>query len=387
MAQALITGEVLRWARIRAGVSVESVAEKLNVPSGDISAWEESRSLPSFAKARDVAKFLKIPFGYLFLEKPPAESIEIPDLRRLGGEPFGQFSPDFREVYLDALAKQGWYREYLIQQGAENLPFVGSKRLGDDPTVVADEMRTALGVTRDWRQQTAGWDGMLRGLVAKAEAAGVLVLRNSVVRNNTRRPLSVKEFRGFALCDRIAPLVFINSADAPAAQIFSLAHELVHIWLDVSAISDFHVSRTLEGYAPLEIYCNKVAAEFLVPRREFEDYWRSDLSLHDNAASLSREFRVSKLVIVRRALDLGRISPRDYDRFYELVEGERTEAPREKKKAGGDFYALVRARNSPTFARAVVTEALEGRLLFRDAGEMLSIKPGKIKELAKYLGG
>jgi len=386
MVQALITGEVLRWARIRAGASVDAVAEKLKVPHAEVEAWEEDRSMPSFSMAREVAKYLRVPFGYLYLDRPPAETIAIPDMRRIGGESAEQFGPDFYQVYQDAIAKQNWYREYLLLQGSRALPFVGSRKMNDDPTIVAADMRSTLDVTTEWRRRCANWDAMFRGLVGKTEEAGVLVLRNSIVGNNTHRPLSVEEFRGFALSDPIAPLIFINSADATAAQIFSLAHELAHIWLNVSAISNFGLNRTPEGYDPLEVFCNRVAAEFLVARAEFLDRWRPHLALDENADALSREFRVSTLVIARRALDLGRITREEYLRFYKRAIELPGLSPEKKAKTGGpDFYKVAPIRNSPTFAKAVLTEALEGRLLLRDAGQLLSVKPAKLKELAKAL--
>jgi Zn-dependent peptidase ImmA (M78 family) len=309
-------------------------------------------------------------------------------LRRIGGEPVGQLGPNFTHVYQDAIAKQNWYREYLIHQGFEALPFVGSRTIHDDPAAVASDMRRTLDVTTEWRRECSNWEAMFRGLVAKTEKAGVLVPRNSIVGNNTHRPLSVREFRGFALSDPIAPLIFINSADATAAQIFSLAHELAHIWLNISAISNFGLNQTPEGYDPLEVFCNRVAAELLVARNEFLENWKADLPLDQNADVLSREFRVSTLVIARRALDLGRIAREEYFRFYERAAEAREQIPEKKGKGGGpDFYTLARIRNSATFARAVLTEALEGRLLLRDAGQLLSVKPAKLKELAKELGG
>ena len=374
---------------MRAGASLDAVADKLKVSPEDVVAWEEQRSLPSFAKARDAAKYLRVPFGYLFLDKPPRETIAIPDLRRVGGEPLEQLGPDFTQVYQDAIAKQNWYREYLAQQGAAELPFVGSRTINDDAAAVAADMRRTLGVTAEWRRACANWEAMYRELVAKTERTGVLVLRNSIVGNNTRRPLSVQEFRGFALSDKLAPLIFINSADATAAQIFSLSHELAHIWLNVSAISNFGLNRTAEGYDALEVFCNRTAEEFLVARDEFRARWRADLSLDQNADALSREFRVSPLVIARRALDLGRIARDQYLRFYEHASAAREQAPERKEKRGGgpDFYTLARVRNSATFAKAVLTEAFEGRMLLRDAGQLLSVRPAKLKELAKELEG
>lgn len=388
MVQALVTGSVLRWARLRAGASVEAVAEKLKVESQDVQSWEDDKDLPTFAKARDLAAYLKVPFGYLFLDGPPEEAVDIPDLRRIGDETVETLGPDFFAVYQDALAKQDWYRDYLLRQEAQPLPFVGRFNHLHPASVVAEDIRDTLEFTSEWRRTVSDWAAMFRGLVSKAEAAGIIILRNSIVGNNTHRPLSVRQFRGFALSDFLAPVVFINTADAPPAQIFSLVHELAHIWLNSSAVSNYGLDTPQTGYDPVEVFCNKVAAEVLVSRAEFERSWSDSRSLDQNAHLLSREFKVSTLVIVRRAYDLGKITRGDYLSFYQTAAAEREAAePTPKKKGGPDFYTLARIRNSPTFARAVLNEAFEGRLLLRDAGRLLSVKPAKLRDLSKELGG
>lgn len=389
MVHALVTGEVLRWARQRAGASLEAVAEKLNVTPDTVAEWEDDTSLPSFAKARELAKFLRVPIGYLFLDRPPQETLAIPDLRRLGDDTARDLGADFFAVYQDARAKQGWYHEYLLQTGAAPLAFVGRFTREDSPAAVAADIREVLGLTAEWRRAAADWAAMFRAFVQKTEDAGILVLRNSLVGNNTHRRLSVNEFRGFALSDNYAPLVFINTADAAAAQIFSLAHELAHIWIDASAVSNFGIGSTDDGYDPIEVFCNRVAAELLVARDEFQQRWDPQRSLAENADTLSRDFRVSTLVIARRALDLGRITRAQYQAFAraaaEAFEA-REPADEGRQQGGPNFYVMAKLRNSPTFARAVLREAFEGRLLLRDAGLLLSVKPSKLRDLAKELG-
>ena len=139
-------------------------------------------------------------------------------------------------------------------------------------------------------------------------------MRSGIVGNNTHRQLSVDEFRGFALSDPYAPLVFINSRDSKGAQMFTLAHELVHIWLGVSGVSNLEAT-----YAPnhrIERFCNRVAAEVLVPAIELRTEWPTARTQSRPLASLAQRFKVSSLVLLRRLRDLRFISEAQFERQY-----------------------------------------------------------------------
>jgi Zn-dependent peptidase ImmA (M78 family) len=218
-----------------------------------------------------------------------------------------------------------------------------------------------------------------RALIEAAERAGVLVMRSGMVGNNTHRKLDVSEFRGFAISDPVVPVVFINSSDAPAARLFTLLHELAHIWLGSSGISNLAPGNSRRE----EVLCNAVAGEFLAPRELFLQLWAaSPGELHEKVIALARRFHVSRLVVLRRALDLNLIGRATYDEHY-LAE---LAAFRAQEGGGGNFYRNAAAKNSLRFSQAVVTEALSGRLLLRDAGRLLGVQPSKIRELAQEIG-
>ncbi|HMM61712.1 MAG TPA: ImmA/IrrE family metallo-endopeptidase, partial [Candidatus Rifleibacterium sp.] len=88
------------------------------------------------------------------------------------------------------------------------------------------------------RGEAANWESFFNILVERSEQAGIIILRSGKVGNNTHRTLDVKEFRGFVIYDELAPFIFINGADAKAAQIFTLVHELAHVWLGASGVSN-----------------------------------------------------------------------------------------------------------------------------------------------------
>ena len=302
--EAFITPAVIRWARERNQWSPHELADKVSVKEEVLNAWEQGDLRPSFSKAKVLAKKLRIPFGYLFLSTPPSDDLPLPDLRTVAGEPVQTPSPDFLDLLNDVMAKQQWYREYLEDEEAEPVPFIGRFTTTDEPQKIAEDMKLTLGMNNGLRSQSNSWTDFLTNFMHRAEDIGVLVMRSSVVENNNYRKLSVSEFRGFAISDRLAPLVFINGQDAKAAQIFTLAHELAHLWVGTSGVSNPDYRRaTTQQMAETEQVCNSAAAETLVPASDFLGRWRTGRPVELNLQSLAEHYRVSSLVVSPTGFD------------------------------------------------------------------------------------
>lgn len=375
-AQAFINPQILRWARERAGLNVGEAAQAAKVKPEQLQEWEGAKSRPTFRQAQTLALALHTPFGYLFLSEPPPETLSLPDLRTLAGAELPRPSVNLLETVRIALQRQAWYLEYQREHGQTQLGFVGRFELNANPQQVAADIRQVLGVAIEQGQRT--WDVYFKAIVDAAEEVGVLVMRSGIVGNNTHRKLDVGEFRGFAISNALAPVVFINSADAPAARLFTLVHELAHLWFGSSGISNIAPGSTRRE----EVACNAVAGEFLAPRTQFLTYWESGAAdLAQRVSELARRFHVSTMVIMRRALDLGLISQAAYSEHYRNT----LDAFKAQEGGGGNFYRSAGAKNSPRFANAVIAEALSGRLLLRDAGRLLGVQPSKIQEFAGHL--
>ncbi|AKS06538.1 XRE family transcriptional regulator [Pseudomonas trivialis] len=366
---AFINPEILSWSRQRAGLSEAQVAKGLSVKLERVKEWEGGLSFPTFNQSQKWAAVVHVPFGFLFLKAPPQEHLPLPDLRTVGGVFPEKPSLNLIDTVRDVLRKQDWYLDYLQDQERSQLPFVGSFSLRSPVKDVVADIRHVLGVTDDFARMS--YDDYFRALISGAEDAGILVMRSGVALGNTHRKLDVSEFRGFAISNALAPVVFINSADAPTARLFTLMHELAHIWIGSTGVSDgsSHSARQEEAF------CNAVAGEFLAPELIFRAHWGSDVHWEENLAPLVGRFRVSTLVIARRARDLGYISSDQYGAYYRRILQEY----RDKDGSGGDYYRTAAIRNSTRLSKAVLAEAQSGRILLRDAGKLLGVQPAKLK--------
>ena len=368
--EALVTPKLITWARARAGLTLEEAAKKLGIRSARLQAWEHGEDRPNFRQVDNIAHKLNIPFGYLYLSEPPVEDLPLPDFRTIAGAPPLKPSPEFLDVLDDALRKQQWCHEHLASQEYEPIKFIGKFSPDSSIDEVAADIRDTLGIDNDLRERVRSWEQFLTELIRSAESQGVLVLRSSVVGSNTHRKLNVSEFRGFTITDPLAPLIFINSRDAKAAQTFTLVHELAHLWTGQSGVSNpDYTSRSNAQRNEIERHADRVAAETLVPKNDFLIGWNDSFSLDRNLNRLASKYKVSAFVILRSAFDNQKIGQDAYlNKFRELLSNQRS-----AKDKGGNFYANIGARNSPTFTVAVVAAAAEGSLSYREAASLLNV--------------
>ncbi|MBM3748674.1 MAG: ImmA/IrrE family metallo-endopeptidase [Acidobacteria bacterium] len=378
MVRVTLNPGVLRWARERAGRTAPNLAR--TCPK--LERWERGDERPTLKQVERFAKAVHVPVGYLFLPEPPVESVPIPDFRTVGNVHVGRPSPDLLDTIYVCQQRQEWYRDFARSVGEEARRFVGSARVADDVESTAAVIRDALRFDLDERRQMPTWTEALRRFIGQADALGILVMCSGVVLNNNRRRLDPEEFRGFAMADGLAPLIFINGADTTAAQMFTLAHELAHMWIGQSAISDAQAASVPEH--ALEGWCNRVAAELLAPLAVLRAEYQESAELWGEVARLARRFKVSTLVVLRRIHDAGALTSRQFGEAYEMELRRLRALP---QGGGGDFYLTQAARVSKRFARALVVSTLEGQTLHRDAFRMLGIsKTATFHELGRSLG-
>ena len=372
MLRAEVSPNLFRWARDRAGIPLAALTLRFS----KLAEWESGASKPTLKQLEALARATLTPVGYFFLPEPPVERLPLPDFRTVRDTPLSRPSPNLLAMVYACQERQSWYREFAATAGVEPCPFVGSVTTSSPVVEVAERMRKTLNFDMDRRNDSPTWTEALRDFIGQAEAAGVLVMCSGVVLNNNGRPLDPDEFRGFTIADALAPLVFINGADTKAAQTFTLAHELAHLWIGQSGVTDATIRQAPSRQT--ERWCNQVAAEFLVPLAVLRTDYQKSNQLDREVSRLSRRFKVSSLVILRRVHDAGFISK---PVFAEAFDAELDRLRERAKGSGGNFYLTQAVRASKRFTRALLASTLEGQTLYRDAMRLLGVS--KVETLHK----
>lgn len=356
-----IKPQILRWAMDRANKTVDDLIKALpKLPD-----WLDEKSQPTVKQLETFSKKVYLPFGYLFLQEPPKEKIPFPYFRQGKKMVNNQVSINVFDTILSMKQRQQWLSEYLKEEGQKPLPFVGRYDIKATVEEIVNNIRTTLKLPVGWAKEYKTYADAVRKLIDQTEEAGVIVVVNGIVGNNTRRRIDAEECRGFVLVNDYAPFLFINNTDAEAGKMFTLIHELAHVWLGKSA--GFDNNKMLPADDPVEELCDKVAAEFLVPEIDFEKAW---LGSHDFNV-LARIFKVSSLVIARRAFDLGKITKSAFFSWYNNWLREWQE--RKADAGGGDFYNNQPNRVSRRFAALVERAVRSEQLSYRDAYRMTGL--------------
>ena len=369
-----INPELYQWARERGEISLQQLVHRFP----KYADWENGITHPTMKQLQDFAKFTHAPFGYLFLKNPPEEPAPIPDFRAVGGASINNFSVNLLDTIYLCQRRQNWYIDYAEAEDHNRLDYVGSANTEFDVSSVARQIRNRLCFNLGKRASLKSWTEALQYFITMSETIGVLVMVSAVVGNDMKRKLDPSEFSGFALVDDKAPLIFINGADTRATQMFTLAYELAHVWLNESGVSN--VRANILRVSKAEKWCSLVAAELLVPLSDFRKYYDRNEDIPTALKRLAHRYKVSSLVIVRRIYDAGGLNHMEFQSVY------KAELDRHKSiiRIRGDenFCNTGMMRAGKRFCHAIVADTISGETTFKEASRLLGIK--KLKTFDKY---
>ena len=388
---ALVTPSVMKWAREQAGFDIPTAAQRIGRPEADIQAWESDTITvqPSLAQARKAAEVYRRALAVFYLPEPPKGCQVIRDFRHLPDVSLQVFSPELMQVIHLLEYRQEWLREWRIEEGEKKIDFIGSLAINMAPEKVAGEMRNKLGVDFKEHFKCRTREDTLLLWIRYAEALGINICRQG--------DIACEEARGFVLTDEYAPFVYINSSDAKVAQLFTLIHELVHLWLNLPGISNLEgIGRTGKTENDrIEIFCNKVASLVLLDDKLFLEKWvktNKNDTLEKRIAVVANIVKVSDEVVARRLLDKSIITIDKYvdlrrqfrERWLQLKKDVKIK--RQDSKGFPSPHLMAVLGNGRLFTTAVLDSYSGGFLASTTAASLLNAKVNNFQKLSVYAG-
>lgn len=387
--KAYITPDVLKWARESARISEETAASKVSVPINRLQEWEAGTDQPTIRQAQYLAKVYKRPFSLFFLPKIPRDFQPLQDFRKAGAKPLST-APVF--IIREIQQKQAWISDVKREDGEKKLQFVGKYSIGDSPLTVAKDMLSTLNLNPPNYETSSP----IREWIEAAESNGIFVSRTSFI--HTRLKIDSEEMQGFAIADPYAPFVFVNSDDWDAPQLFTLVHELAHIWIAETGISNEIKPSQYDGERlnSVELFCNEVAANALMPQHVMLNLISTTFSDSNEIFRAAKKMGISSFAFLVRSLNLNLISPIAYQKLkraadveYKVFlerEIERKARQKEKQKQGGPNYFLLQLnRNSRLFTQTVLDAFHGGRIEPTYASSLLNVQVNKFQKLEAQL--
>jgi len=379
---ALLTPEVLKWAREKAGYDIETAAGIIGRDPNELIKWENGEARPTIPQARVISKKYKRPLAVFYLPEPPPKDFDIlKDFRRLPDSVSSAYSPELSFLIRDLLFQQEWVVEFKIAiEEDEELDFIGSANTDMPSSELARQIRKRLNISPQEQIRCRSQNEALRLWIDRVERAGIFVCR--------RRDVESEEARGVLLSNPIAPFIFINSNDSETAQLFTLAHELAHLWIDEPGLSNLRGIEERPADFPVEVYCNKVAGKLLVDTDAFQKqmltYERYLSSVSDLIKGVAASFKVSREVIARRLLDNDRISLDDYRKLRRKYQKEYMQQRGARTTGRGNYYWSNIVQNGYAFTKTVLSAYFGKVLSGRDASDLLKVKVNNLRKLAEH---
>jgi Zn-dependent peptidase ImmA (M78 family)/transcriptional regulator with XRE-family HTH domain len=388
----LVNPEILRWARVTAGLTLEEASQRLSIseargisPVSRLSALERGETEPSRPILLKMAKQYRRPLIVFYMENPPRKADRGQDFRILPDS-----ISDVTSGMVDALIRDVKVRQSIIKAAIEDeddfepIKFVGCMRISDGVEAVVRTIIkiSSIDITK-FRSQPSSEDAF-KYLRNQVENTGVFVLLIGDLGSH-HTAFDIEVFRGFALSDAIAPFIIINDKDSKAAWSFTLLHELAHILLGHTGISN--TNSELE----IEQFCNRVASDILLPEVDLRNIHFTDLSDFEDRKTIISDYahtlNLSSSMVAYKLYLLGKIDRpiwvqlnREYRKLWLETRQEKREL-RRGKEGGPSYYVLRRHRLGEHLITLVHQMVLGGTLTTMKASKVLGVTPKNIQSL------
>lgn len=374
---------VLRYYINQSYCQVEELSRRSQL--GKLTDWLSGQLNPTYKQLVTLAKALRIPVGYLVLDEPIDDTPDLVEYRTIDSKYQDDFvSRDLIETIQIAEKQQEFMSDYRKEISWEPLTYVGSCDIDTDFSSMVLQARRLLRIEEKWQGQLNS-QKPFKFFRERLNEIGVLVFSNSQVGLNTRRPLDIEEFRAFVILDDYAPYIFINSQDSINGQLYSLLHEFAHILLGQNEIQS--LGERYNDVSELERLCNQFTAELLVPLKLFLISWESNLdqSVIEKISELATQFKVSRMVIARRALDQNLIQMSVYDEIATRTKEDYLKYKEERNKTDGrgNFWNLLFYRLDNNLINSAFYAYQQGDIRYSDVADLLNVSVSTLSTLEK----
>ena len=379
---------VIQSAVIKSGRSFEEVKKRFS----SYDKWINNELNPTYNQLVDLSKFLRIPFGFLLVKTPVNEELPLLEFRTIDTEAIQTPSRELIDTIYDMERKQEWLRDNMIEDGNDPLDFVGIFKKNITYMQAADRIRSVFNLNKNWYKKTNSKKSTFNYLRDLFSQYGIVVMQNGIALNNTHRPLDLEEFRAFTLVDDYAPLIFLNNLDSNNGKTFSLLHEVAHIFFGIDSLYNDDFKKRNKYNSSIETICNKIAGELIAPKDLFINYWTATYEHEENVnekiRNIANEFKVSKIVVARKALDQNYISEKQYDEVAALVRNEfQLNHKRKKLQKGGNSVNNALSRLDENFIRTLITNTEFGETQYNEAYRLAGVSRGVFEDLSERLKG
>lgn len=361
-----IKKEIYQWAIRESQKDFGEILDRFE----SIEDWILQKSAPTFRQVQDLANFLKVPFGYMFLDNPPQRNVIESEFRTINNK-IPNMSKNLQDTIYNMSRKQDWISEYRRDKGWDKIvPKYFDHFNKEDKVSFSKEAKKFIKLDEFWYKDIKETREAYNYLRQRMENEGIVVMQNGIVGSNTHRSLDLNEFRGFMLYDDLAPLIFINSKDSQAGKIFTLVHEYIHI---LFREEDIFISKDLDNKNINEKIINEIAAEFLMPEDKVLECWDEMEEDFTKIEKISRNFHVSKLALTIRLKELGLVKQSVINEVRRLMKKD-LENKKETDSSGGNYYNLHRSRYGDNFIQTVIQGAESGDIGYNYAFNLLDMK-------------
>lgn len=377
-----INPNILIWCREVSGVSFEEASVKFGRER--LSAWENGGDFPTYSQLQQLCNFYRKPVAVCFFSEPP-EYKNIPASFRTVPDVFGcsLFDRNVCKLIDDARTLQ--LNLYELNE-SENPAYIwfASRSFNSDLVSMAGELRQLFDVPLDRQKRIKKTSDHFEFWREKFAEFGIYVFKEA---------FGTESISGFCLYDDKFPVIYINNSLSFTRQIFTLFHELCHIIFKTSGIDilndkSYHDSLDAPDLE-IERKCNAFSSAFLVPDDDFVKQIKGKQPSEELVSNLADIYGVSREVILRKFLDLGRVSAREYaERSAQYTQ----DYFRSKKSASGEsetrgnYYNTQAAYKGHSYAELVFSRYYSNKITLSQVAKYMNMRIPSVRLFAEKKG-